>query len=144
MLLSTGNSEVPPYAFVSLRHAIFKETDSTSRRIILTSKSDGAWPTLASGEEEWLELCLLLGDGRFQTLEAPQLELRLTTDSDFNAWKTRLAEMCCEDPLLRPDKAGTNGGFHAHEAGLNKCVDELLEAVEPQKPPLLPGEETSC
>lgn len=168
LLLSTGASDAPPYAFVSLRQAIIKETDAVNLRIVLTSRSDASWPPLASGEEEWLELCLLLGDGRFQPLEAPYLELRLSADHDYHAWTARLSELCCDDPLLRIDKSGAKG-FQAHEAGLNRCVAELLETKAPpgqvgkvcadnageprkppplpaelQKPPPLPGEEVFC
>lgn len=160
LLLSTGTLDAPPYGFVSLRHAVLKEVDSASRRIVITSRTDvGMWlgggPALAAGEEEWLELCLLLGDGRFQPLEAPHLELRIATEHDFQVWTKTFRELCYDDPMLRP---GKGGGFQAeHETHLNQVVDKLLEArlapfgagftdnnAEPQKPPPLPREEVFC
>lgn len=126
LLLSSGAVGAPPYAFVSLRHALLKEADIHTRRIILTSRSDGTWPPAATGDEYWLELCLLLGDGRFQPMEAPLLELRMTADHDFEAWAAHFGEICRDDPKQR-SKASLGGSFLAHETHLNKVVDELLE-----------------
>jgi hypothetical protein len=144
LLLSSGAAaEAPPYAFVSLRHAVLKETNAATRRILLRSRADPTWPPLASGEEDWLELCLLLGDGRFQPMEAPYLELQLAADEDFHTWSAHLGELCHEDPLLRLPRNVKASNFKSHDDHINRCVDEILEAAsqDTKKPLGLPGEE---
>jgi len=144
LLLSSGaTADAPPYAFVSLRHAVLKETNADTRRILLRSRADPTWPPLASGEEDWLELCLLLGDGRFQPLEAPYLELQMVADHDFQIWSTHLGELCHEDPLLRLPRNVKASSWKGHDDRINRCVDEIMEATLPdsKKPLGLPGEE---
>lgn len=144
LLLSSGAAaDAPPYAFVSLRHAVLKETNADTRRILLRSRADPTWPPLASGEEDWLELCLLLGDGRFQPLEAPYLELQMVADHDFQIWSTHLGELCHEDPLLRLPRNVKASSWKGHDDRINRCVDEIMEATLPdsKKPLGLPGEE---
>jgi len=101
LLFSSANAETAPYAFISLRHAVLKEVDPITRRLVFASRHENSWPPVAASDDEWLELCLLLGDGRFQSLEAPQLELRLVAGTDFDTWATRLGEVCYDDGTLR-------------------------------------------
>lgn len=82
-----------PYAFVSLRQASLT-TDVEGRRLSLTSVIDTSWAPLAGPEDSWLGLCLLLGDGRFQSLEAPELCLRFQTRADFETWSSLLHGVC--------------------------------------------------
>lgn len=101
LLLSSATSDVIPYAFVSLRQAIIKESEPVTRRVVLASRTESNWSPLAVSEDEWLDLCLLLGDGRFQALEAPLLELKFTSDSDFQSWSLRLGDLCHDDQSQR-------------------------------------------
>lgn len=104
LLLSANNAaKAPPYAFVSLRHAMLQTSEAADRRLVLVARpdlpkveSDSTWPNMAGGDEDLLELCLLLGDGRFQPMEAPSLELRFSSDQDFDVWATYLSELCSE------------------------------------------------
>mmetsp|Transcript_12604 Transcript_12604/g.21917 ORF Transcript_12604/g.21917 Transcript_12604/m.21917 type:complete len:658 (-) Transcript_12604:165-2138(-) len=96
LLFAQNNaSKTPPYAFISVRHTIVRETEASARRLVLAARPDPdkpelQWPPLVNGDDEWLELCLLLGDGRFQPLEAPSLELRFSTDREYDEWVARL------------------------------------------------------
>lgn len=142
LLLSSDtadNASSTPYAFVSLRHAVLKEVDATSRRLVLASHSDTGWPHTTAGEEDWLELCLLLGDGRFQPLEAPQLELRLDKAADFDAWAAHLGELCYDDSSLR--QPGNKPADLKIPAFLNSNWPEEPSAL--QVPPMIPGDNTS-
>jgi len=96
LLLSTVTDDVTPYGFVSLRHALIKEADPGARRIVLGNRSDHTWQPLANGDEDWLDLCLLLGDGRFQAMEAPELEIRCSKMTDYEQWKICLEEVCSD------------------------------------------------
>lgn len=127
LFLSCDKVDTPPYAFVSLRHAALKEVDASQRQLLLTARPDSVWPPLPAAEEEWLELCILLSDGRFQPLEAPHLELRLTSDHDFNAWSAQLGELCYDDSLTRalPSKRGGS----SREARGTDIADELAGFV---------------
>mmetsp|Transcript_40775 Transcript_40775/g.75831 ORF Transcript_40775/g.75831 Transcript_40775/m.75831 type:complete len:705 (+) Transcript_40775:115-2229(+) len=156
LFLSCDKVDYPPYAFVSLRHAALKEVDASQRQLVLTSRPDSVWPPLPSVEEEWLELCILLSDGRFQPLEAPHLELRLTSDHDFHAWAARLGELCYDDPLLRTPVSKASS--LSREVNLaSRIPDELDGFTGPPRTldsedcgclsgrasmPLLPGEQT--
>jgi len=83
------------------------------------------------GEEEWLELCLLLGDGRFQPLEAPLLALHMPDDFAFKAWESRFSELCSANgqSLQPPDaKHGDSLVFQANEERLDKCMDEIIDS----------------
>lgn len=139
LLISSNTPDSTPYAFVSLRHAILKEVDPANRRLVLVSHSDATWPPIGQAEEEWLELFLLLGDGRFQPMEAPRLELRLQKSADFDAWAAHLGELCYDDPAL-----WVQGGKTA-----DKRLPALLNANWPEEPttlhvPPLNGEDSSC
>jgi len=147
LLLSSATAEAPPYAFVSLRRTILKEVDSENRRLVLASRSDSGWPPAAASEDEWLELCLLLDDGRFQQLEAPQLELKLGKAADFNSWVARLRQVCCDGHTLRGPRANNgpstiappdNGGADLQMPPLS--VSGPDEPAVLQVPPL-PGED---
>jgi len=107
LLLSSSTADPTPYAFVSLRHATLKEADAAAKRITLVSHSEANWSPDSNSDTEWLELFLLLGDGRFQPLEAPHLELRLSRTEDFDVWAARLREVCGEDPLVWVQGSGS-------------------------------------
>merc|ERR1712217_404403 len=100
LFFSPKDTNSAPYAFVSLRHTAVKELDSASKRIVLASTTDTGWP-LRTSDDGWLELCLLLGDGRFQPLEAPQLELRLGQAANFDAWASHLVQICHDEKTPR-------------------------------------------
>lgn len=99
LLFFAHTNEAPPYAFVSLRQASIREVDTVGRRIVLARKQDPSRGTEAE-EAGWLQLCLLLGDGRFQPLEAPFLELRWTGSTDFDMWSAQLGELCFDHSHL--------------------------------------------
>jgi len=107
LLLSSSTADPTPYAFVSLRHATLKEVDAAAKRITLVSHSEANWSPDSNSDTEWLELFLLLGDGRFQPLEAPHLELRLSRTEDFDIWVARLREVCGENPLVWVQGSGS-------------------------------------
>merc|ERR1712087_734158 len=107
---------------------------------VLASHSDTGWPHVAAGEDDWLELCLLLGDGRFQPLEAPQLELRLDKAADFDAWAAHLGELCYDDPSSR--QQGNKAVDLKLPAFLNSSWPEAPSDM--QVPPMLPGDNASC
>eukprot|EP00747_Dinoflagellata_sp_TGD_P004143 gnl/TRDRNA2_/TRDRNA2_110698_c1_seq1.p1 gnl/TRDRNA2_/TRDRNA2_110698_c1~~gnl/TRDRNA2_/TRDRNA2_110698_c1_seq1.p1 ORF type:complete len:710 (-),score=80.27 gnl/TRDRNA2_/TRDRNA2_110698_c1_seq1:187-2229(-) len=159
LLLSSG-AGVVPYAFISLRHVLLSESDAAAMRLCLACRPEPGWPPLAT-DQEWLELCLLLGDGRFQLLEAPNLELRFESASDFHAWAARLGELCYDDPM--PSMSGRHVGHGVSPkasslgagARLNSCPDDPVafppligEDLWPEdtldlKLPPLPGETES-
>lgn len=102
LFLAHSPQDAPPYAVVSLDRVALREVDSAGRRLVLASRAEASWPPAATtSEDEWLDLCLLLGDGRFQSLEAPQLELQLASSADFDAWVAHLGELCFEGAPLR-------------------------------------------
>lgn len=99
---SGNNSEYAPYAFVSLRHVILREASAESKTIVMTGRSEQSWQSEPGSENSCF--CLLLGDGRFQSLEAPHIELRFESLADFKAWSAALSEVCYDDPGLRQPK----------------------------------------
>jgi len=108
LLLAPNAPDSVPFAFVSLKRATLLKTDPEIRQIVLVSRVDTEWAGMA--DDDWLELCLMLEDGRFQALEAPELVLRFTEDADFLRWVTFLREVCSEDIQRRHAvlKAGNN------------------------------------
>lgn len=100
--LASPASRPPPYAFMSLRRTVLRVVDAASCRLVLASRSDTKSHLRTNAKcDEWLDLCLLLADGRFQPLEAPRLQLRFDERGVFEAWAARLAE-ACQDPVLAP------------------------------------------
>mmetsp|Transcript_43082 Transcript_43082/g.125345 ORF Transcript_43082/g.125345 Transcript_43082/m.125345 type:complete len:681 (-) Transcript_43082:35-2077(-) len=86
----------PPYAFLSLCQSSYGQADAKTGKIALHGRPRSRRAAAVRGEgdnETWLELILLLSDGRFQLLEAPLLELRVA-GADFDAW-TDLLKMHC-------------------------------------------------
>lgn len=142
LLLFSSTADPTPYAFVSLRHATLKEVDAAAKRLTLVSHSEASWPPAQSSDTEWLELFLLLGDGRFQPLEAPHLELRLSQTEDFDIWAARLRDVCCEDPLVWVQGAGSKTvDMRLPQLLSNNWTDEPSSL----RVPSLTGEEqTSC
>merc|ERR1712125_145319 len=96
MLILTSE-DGKPYSFVSLRRVQIKESDPAARKIVLASTS---WPNTEVGEE-WLCLCLLLSDGRFQAMEAPELEIFFAKQAEFDQWKQHLSLVCSREHMLR-------------------------------------------
>lgn len=90
----------PPYAFVHLKRIALRVVDVPQRRLVLTSRISDAkadqGPLGSANCEDWLELCLLLADGRFQPMEAPNLQLRFDDAAEFEAWAAALAEATSE------------------------------------------------
>lgn len=91
----------PPYAVVSLRRAEVRVLDAASRRLVLGRKCADPRPGVRTrkapaANDEWLDLCLLLADGRFQPMEAPRLQLRFQEASTFEAWAAHLSEACTD------------------------------------------------
>jgi len=96
LFLWTGNGpDAAPYAMVWLRHVMVKSIDLDMRRIVLGSRPNKH--TLGvPGDDEWMEVVLLLADGRFQPLEAPELVLRFESCEVAKMWAERLEEMLVE------------------------------------------------
>mmetsp|Transcript_30650 Transcript_30650/g.101969 ORF Transcript_30650/g.101969 Transcript_30650/m.101969 type:complete len:235 (+) Transcript_30650:69-773(+) len=113
VLLIAQAPDRAPYGFVSLTSAALQSTDRSSGFIALSGREpvclSSAPPDdadalfgdpLSRGSEgdgscAWIELTLLLHDGRYQVLEAPQLELR-AAGAEFDAWASALAVACAE------------------------------------------------
>lgn len=148
LLLSTATEDNTTYAFVSLKHAVVHESDPNACRLVITRRP-GSWPPLACGDDGWLHLCLLLSDGRFQAMEAPELEIRFARQMDFAVWKRQLAEVC--------EKADNSGVLNSLSLRLPNLPPKPMEMKLPelvcdepmgddlQVPPVppLPGEEES-
>lgn len=99
LLLAPNAPDSVPFAFVSLKRATLLRSDPQIRQIVLASRVDTEWAGMA--DDDWLELCLMLEDGRFQALEAPELVLRFTEDADFQRWVAYLGEVCSDDAQRR-------------------------------------------
>eukprot|EP00930_Biecheleria_cincta_P099591 TRINITY_DN91212_c0_g1_i1.p1 TRINITY_DN91212_c0_g1~~TRINITY_DN91212_c0_g1_i1.p1 ORF type:complete len:728 (-),score=127.20 TRINITY_DN91212_c0_g1_i1:35-2218(-) len=99
LLLAPNAPDSLPFAFVSLKRATLLRTDPEIRQIVIASRVDTEWAGMA--DDDWLELCLMLEDGRFQALEAPELVLRFTEDADFLRWVAFLREVCSDDAQRR-------------------------------------------
>lgn len=115
-----GAARPAPYAFVSLRRAVLRVVDADGQRLVLASRSTTTSPMLARCDE-WLDLCLLLADGRFQPLEAPRLQLRFDEATDFEKWAAYLGEACTEPAPKQPPVLGpriTSGLAKAPLSGL--------------------------
>merc|ERR1712083_80014 len=92
-----------PYAFVSLPQAVLTGNDSATGHMTLTGREARAGSKASQDKEQqsprspdrasWLEMCLLLTDGRYQLLEAPQLEIRIAS-TEFDSWAQHLRERC--------------------------------------------------
>lgn len=100
LLFLASTEETAPFAFVSLKKAALLRADARVLQILLARRVEGEWPT-AMVDDDWLELCLLLGDGRFQVLEAPELVMRFNDPADFQTWAAYLKEICSEDSERR-------------------------------------------
>ncbi|CAE7666671.1 cr-1, partial [Symbiodinium pilosum] len=100
LLLLNSSDDAAPFAFVSLKKVALLRADARVLQMTLARRVEGDWPSVAV-DDDWLELCLLLGDGRFQVLEAPELVMRFEDEADFQNWAGYLRELCCEDPERR-------------------------------------------
>ncbi|OLP89249.1 Adenylate cyclase [Symbiodinium microadriaticum] len=100
LLLLASSDDAAPFAFVSLKKVALLRADARVLQITLARRVEGDWPSVTV-DDDWLELCLLLGDGRFQVLEAPELMMRFEDEADFQNWAGYLRELCCEDPDRR-------------------------------------------
>jgi len=103
-----------PYAFMSLKRIELRVIDTQQRRLILTSVAPKAKPADVAGgggaaaiSDEWLDMCLLLADGRFQQLEAPRLQLRFPDIATFDLWVALLSEAAAD---RMPTMARTKDG----------------------------------
>eukprot|EP00933_Yihiella_yeosuensis_P006423 TRINITY_DN111118_c0_g1_i1.p1 TRINITY_DN111118_c0_g1~~TRINITY_DN111118_c0_g1_i1.p1 ORF type:complete len:668 (-),score=131.65 TRINITY_DN111118_c0_g1_i1:111-2114(-) len=98
LLLSTPESGVAPFAFISLKGCQLVGADADDQKLTIKAKEAGA---AALPGTKFVELCLILRDGRFQLLEAPELVLRFNEQKDYNRWVSHLADLCCEDQSRR-------------------------------------------
>lgn len=133
VVLAADASDSPPYAFVPLRHVTLRESTLESKTLLLGGRNtDMKWSIAVEDNSEdasWLEVVLLLGDARFQSLEAPQLELRFETSVVFEAWSSALSDVC-----------GRNRSRSVDEASPLYDGDGLKSPkVNPRQPPMLAG-----
>eukprot|EP00929_Paragymnodinium_shiwhaense_P004142 TRINITY_DN10486_c0_g1_i2.p1 TRINITY_DN10486_c0_g1~~TRINITY_DN10486_c0_g1_i2.p1 ORF type:complete len:758 (+),score=162.32 TRINITY_DN10486_c0_g1_i2:181-2454(+) len=151
LLLSTATEDNTTYAFVSLRHAMIREADPHAGRLVITSRPEATWPPLVHNEDGWLDLCLLLSDGRFQAMEAPELEIRFSRQSDFAAWRKQLEEICKEPPppgaalMAQAGKTLKLPSLAPKDLKLPDILldDSMTDDILVPAVPLLPGEERS-
>jgi len=94
LFLAHEPGDAPPFAFVWLPHCVLHGADAAKRCLVLRSRPASPQNFQGSGGSDWVDMCLLLGDGRFQPLEAPRLVLRCPTQADYDAWAERLSEAC--------------------------------------------------
>lgn len=119
LLLSTGH--YPPYAFVSLKQICKWRREETQRKI--TFSCNGS--TLSS-QAEWLKVCILLCDGRFQQLEVESFEIQFETGEQFVEWSVMLGDA---GRVKRAELSGDTATpwstktLKACRAEVNKCVD---------------------
>lgn len=95
VLLFATDPDAVPYAFVPLPAARVISQDRHWGGVVLSGRESPPPAGDSSGAQEvttcgWVELCLLLHDGRYQSLEAPQLELRVA-GADFDCWAAALS-----------------------------------------------------
>mmetsp|Transcript_54459 Transcript_54459/g.100687 ORF Transcript_54459/g.100687 Transcript_54459/m.100687 type:complete len:740 (+) Transcript_54459:62-2281(+) len=96
LFLWNGNGpDAAPYAMVWLKHIMVRSVDLEARRVVLGSRPN-KHSLGVPGEDEWMEVVLLLADGRFQPLEAPELVLRFDSTEITKLWADRLEEICVE------------------------------------------------
>mmetsp|Transcript_38590 Transcript_38590/g.110910 ORF Transcript_38590/g.110910 Transcript_38590/m.110910 type:complete len:758 (-) Transcript_38590:2-2275(-) len=95
LLLAHEPGGAPPFAFVWLQHLVLHKADPTKRCLFLQGRQPQAHQQAQwTGSDEWVDMCLLLGDGRFQPLEAPRLVLRFPNQCGYEMWAERLTELC--------------------------------------------------
>jgi len=125
---SKPGEKKPPYAFVSLKRIALRVIDTEERRLVLTSRGSDAKPAAPLGTaeccEEWLELCLLLADGRFQPMEAPRLQLRFEEAATFQAWAALLGEACADKMPTRPPALGPRISVGTRLPSVSECAAE--------------------
>lgn len=95
LLLAPAPDELP-YAFVPLTQVTHQALDATTGHFSLTGKSVTHAPMLKESKPtmNFLELCLLLHDGRYQLLEAPQLDIRVAA-TEYESWVAHLQTRTC-------------------------------------------------
>lgn len=118
LLLSSASSDTTPYAFVSLKQAVVKDSSPSAKRIVLANRSESSWSPLGASEDDWLDLCLLLGDGRFQALEAPLLDLRFTNENEYKSWSAQLGDVCGEEGRSADKSASASTGVSDNKLGI--------------------------
>jgi len=99
VLLLAPSPNALPYGFVSLSQAVVARADGPSGQLSLKGRATKHSPTSSDKEvrsaekSTWVELCLLLSDGRYQLLEAPKLDIRISS-TEFDSWAKQLRERC--------------------------------------------------
>lgn len=133
LLSSEQGPDCTPYGFASLRHVVLRRANAESKTIVLTGRSEPSWqtPDCSNDDPGWLELCLLLGDGRFQCLEAPELELRLRSDSDFEAWTDALRDVCYDNGGLHK---ATKADMRMPPFNVSTLEDDIVDLQVPAEP----------
>lgn len=118
---AAGCGRPAPYGFVSLRRAALRVTDPEGRRLVLGSRAEAQEKAVGTAVncDEWLELCLLLSDGRFQPMEAPRLQLRFQEAAAFEAWAAIIGEACADNLPSKPPTLGPRIGVQAKPPGPN-------------------------
>eukprot|EP00443_Scrippsiella_acuminata_P114641 CAMPEP_0115580218 /NCGR_PEP_ID=MMETSP0272-20121206/4506_1 /TAXON_ID=71861 /ORGANISM="Scrippsiella trochoidea, Strain CCMP3099" /LENGTH=223 /DNA_ID=CAMNT_0003015117 /DNA_START=62 /DNA_END=730 /DNA_ORIENTATION=+ len=96
---ASGERPAPPYGFISLRRTALRVADAQGRRLVLASRGESQpLPPVGNAVncDDWLEMCLLLADGRFQPMEAPRLQLRFEEAAAYEAWAAIIGEACAD------------------------------------------------
>lgn len=86
------------YAFMSLEQTVLAEVDEVNLQIFIGCQEDPD-DDFIGGKR--LGICVLLTDGRFQTLLADEIALTMTQDCGLDEWVRLLHDSCFEDRSLR-------------------------------------------
>jgi len=117
---ASGERPAPPYGFISLRRTALRVADAQGRRLVLASRGESQpLPPVGNAVncDDWLEMCLLLADGRFQPMEAPRLQLRFEEAAAYEAWAAIIGEACADNMPTRPPALGPRIGAQAKPPG---------------------------
>mmetsp|Transcript_54513 Transcript_54513/g.129995 ORF Transcript_54513/g.129995 Transcript_54513/m.129995 type:complete len:721 (+) Transcript_54513:75-2237(+) len=127
---SGDGADAVPYAMLWLRHAMVKEKDIEMRRVVLANRPVGQ--PLVPGDDDWLEVVLLLADGRFQPLEAPEVVLSFDTQEAVETWAKKLEAICVEPTF------GKGAALHTKisnwRAGMKMAMNDGDDASEASIP----------
>eukprot|EP00747_Dinoflagellata_sp_TGD_P091463 gnl/TRDRNA2_/TRDRNA2_165062_c1_seq1.p1 gnl/TRDRNA2_/TRDRNA2_165062_c1~~gnl/TRDRNA2_/TRDRNA2_165062_c1_seq1.p1 ORF type:complete len:666 (+),score=112.35 gnl/TRDRNA2_/TRDRNA2_165062_c1_seq1:128-1999(+) len=99
LLLISSGPLAAPYAMVYLHQTKLRAIDPSMRRVHIASQRSKGQNDGGPDRGGWLELCLLLGDARFQRLEVPELLIQFESDAEFEGWSKHLREICRSEPF---------------------------------------------